>query len=533
MNLALLTVGLFLFLADPAEIDRLYPLDAQLKVLADDVVSPRYRKRVLEEMLNTDLNAEWQRVETVDNADSFLEKHGGKDKVLADPKLKQAYERRLEIRKQFLDLMREGYQRFKKPAPFDTGAIAEKAATVAAKSTAPPVPVSIVFPSPGAEQQWPRFRGPDGQGITRTHNLPTTWSETENIVWRTPLPGNGNSSPIIWNQRIFLTSSGESGKERSLHCLDRKDGKLLWTRTVPDHDVEPNVRDKNGYASATPITDGERVIAFFGNGGLVCYDFEGKPLWHFPMPEFQTTWGTGASPLLYEDQVILVHDQNKADSLLLALDKRSGKLLWRHTRPKAMGWATPVVVRVGDRDELVYPGGTTVKGYDPRSGKELWSVGGATVEVVPSVLVGKDTIYSASGRQGPTLAIRPGGNGDVSATHLLWRTPRGGPHVPTPILVQGRIYAINDTGIVTCLNADDGKLVWQARLGESFSASPIECDGLLYCCSEEGKVYILRCGDKLDVVAENDMGAPILASPAALDSRLYIRTARELVCVGK
>jgi outer membrane protein assembly factor BamB len=330
-----------------------------------------------------------------------------------------------------------------------------------------------------------------------------------------------------------LTSAQEEGKERSLHCLDRTTGKLLWTRTLGEHEIEPNVRDKNGFASATPVTDGQLVIGFFGSGGLVCWDFDGNEKWQHSLPVFNTTWGTGASPLLYKDLVIPVHDQNKAESFMLALDKRTGKEVWRHPRAKAMGWSTPLVLRVGDHDELLYAGGETVRGYDPLTGKELWSLKGPTHEVVPTLLADDHIVYSASGRQGPTIALQPGGEGDVTETHLLWRTPRGGPHVPSPILYAGRIYTVNDTGIATCLDAVDGKLLWQARVRGKFSASPIESEGRLYCCSEEGKVYVLATGEKFEVLAENDLESPILASPAALDGRLYIRTAEELWCVGK
>ncbi|HEX3870436.1 MAG TPA: PQQ-binding-like beta-propeller repeat protein [Pirellulales bacterium] len=512
-------------------IDEQFPLNEQARVLAADVESPAYRKLV-DEMLITDLNAEWQRVETGDTAETFLEAHGGKETVMADAGLKAAYQRRVAIRENFLDIMRDGYKRYKKPAPFDQGAEAEKAGNHLTEQGLKPIELEVVLTAPGAEQQWPRFRGPEGQGITHTTGLPLTWSTTENVVWHTPLEGSGNSSPIVWGDRIFMTSSGEEGQRRSVLCLDRANGKLLWTRTLEDHEIEPNVREKNGFASATPVTDGQRVVAFLGSGGLVCYDFDGKQLWHHPLPVFNTTWGTGASPIIYNDLVILVHDQNKADSFMLALDKQTGEVKWEHPRERAMGWSTPLVVRVGDHDEMLYAGGETVRGYDPTTGKELWSLKGPTHEVIPTLLADRHVVYSASGRQGPTIALQPGGSGDVTETHLLWRTPRGGPHVPSPLLFEGRIYTVNDTGIATCLSAQDGKLLWQARARGKFSASPIESEGRLYCASEEGVTYVLKAGDKFEVLAENDLESPILASPAALDSRLYIRTAEGLWCIG-
>jgi outer membrane protein assembly factor BamB len=291
------------------------------------------------------------------------------------------------------------------------------------------------------------------------------------------------------------------------------------------------VRDKNGFASSTAVVDGERVIAYFGAGGLVCFDMEGKLLWHHPTP-FESTHGSAASPLLYEDLVILIHDQNKGSSLCIALDKRTGKLVWSRPRAKSMGWCTPVVVRASGRDELLYAGGETLKAYDPRTGDELWTLDGPTKEVVPTIVIGPELIYSASGRQGPTLGVVPGGSGNVNETHLVWRTVRGGPHVPTPVLLDDRLYVVNDFGIASCLDAKTGDFVWQERLRDKFSASGVFAGGHFYFCSETGITYVVKPGDKLDVIAQNDLAEPILASPAALAGRLYIRAGRTLYCIG-
>jgi outer membrane protein assembly factor BamB len=514
--------------------DPKYPLGPQLKVLANDVKNPVYRTLVLEKMLITDLAAEWQRVATADNADSFLKKHGGRDKVLADPILKQAYERRVKIRGDFLELMRQGYKRYKQVPPFDRGAKAEPAGTEVRKLGDTGLHLEVVLPAPGADKQWPRFRGPSGQGETDQKALPTVWDKKgQNIVWRTKLPGRGNSSPIIWRGHVFLTSASDGGSERSLLCLRLSDGKLLWSRQAPHTPPEPQVRDKNGFASSTPVTDGERVIAFLGSCGLVCFDFQGNLLWHHGDVTIRTTHGTGSSPLLYKDLVILVQDQNQAASIFLALDKRTGKPVWQNKRGPAMTWCTPVVVHVRNRDELLFAGAETVKGYDPASGKELWSLRGPTIEVIPALVVGKDVIYSASGRNGPIVAFRPGGSGDVTKSHFVWRTVRAGPHVPSPMLVNNRLYVANDTGVVSCLDALTGKLIYQGRLNDRFSASPVTANGLIYFCGESGVTYVVRAGDRLDIVAENDLGAPILASPAALHGQILLRTEDELVCIGR
>jgi outer membrane protein assembly factor BamB len=514
------------------EIDAKYPLADQLRVLEQDAKSEKYRKLV-EQMNGPDLDAEWRRYDTLDNPESFLEKHGGEAKVLADRDLKKAYQRRVEIREAYMNLMRAEFKKRGQTAPFDKGLKAERAGTTTKLLGGAGVELSYVLPSPGAEKHWPRFRGPTGQGNTFEKRLPVTWSTTKNIVWKTELPGDGNSSPVIWGDRLFFTSSGPEGLKRAVHCLRVSDGQLLWTTPLAEQKVEPNVRPKNGFASSTPVVDGERVIAYFGAGGLVCLDLEGKPMWHYPTPDFASTHGSGASPLLYNDLVILIHDQNKSASICVALNKKTGDVVWQRERAKAMGWATPVVVRVKDHDELLFAGGRTFKAYDPATGEELWTLDGPTEEVVPAAVIGPNLVYSASGRQGPTLGVRPGGKGNVAESHLAWRTVRGGPHVPTPVHLNGRLYVVNDFGIASCLNAETGENIWQARIQDKFSASGIEAGGLLYFCSETGITYVLRAADKFEIVAENDLGEPILASPAALGGKLYIRAGKTMYCVGE
>lgn len=514
------------------DIDSKYPLDAQSRVLAEDVESENYRKLVTEKMLVTDLAAEWQRVETADNPESFLQKHGGKEKVLADPALKQAYDRRVALREKFLSLMRDGYKRYKQVPPFDRGERAERAGTTTRTANFR-LQLAVADLDANAFAHWPRFRGPSGQGDTGRAALPMQWDKDgRNIVWRARLPAAGNSSPIIWGDRLFLTGADADGGNRSLYCIDRSTGSLVWSQTPPQRAVEPGVRDKNGYASATPASDGERVVAFLGNTGLVCYDLAGTLLWHYRESNFETTHGTGSSPLIFRDKVIFAHDQNRSDSVFFALDKRTGRRVWTSHRKRAMTWSSPVVVHVDDHDELIFAGGETVKGYDPDTGKELWTLNGPTQEVVPTIVIGKQMIYSASGRNGPTLGLRPGGSGDVTTTHLVWRTVRGGPHVPSPIYVNNRLYTVNDTGIATCLNADTGELVWQSRIRDTFSASPIEAGGLLYVPSESGVTYVLRTGDEFSLAAKNDLGIPTLASLAVADDRIYLRAQDELFCIG-
>jgi len=532
-RLLLLALVLVLPVLRADDADKKFPLDTPLRILSEDLSNPAYRDLVLKKMLITDLAAEWQRVATADNADSFLEKHGGKDKVAADPDLKAAYERRLKIRDDFLALMRDGYKRYDKKGPFDLGAKITPEKTVAKQPGGGGVALAPVLPTPDAVGHWPRFRGPTGMGLTGLKSLPTRWSEKDNVAWRVEVPGKGNSSPVVWGDRVFVTSSSPDGKVRTMHCFALADGKKLWSADAPAAEPEKPVRDKNGFASATPVVDAERVIAFLGSVGLVCWDHAGKPLWHHNDFKVGNVHGTGASPVLYKDTVILWQEQNLNDPLLLALDKRTGKVVWKKTRPRAMGWNTPLIVKVGERDELILQCKEHVVGLDPATGDELWTMTGPTIEVIPMVVVGPDLAYSVSGRNGPVIAFRPGGKGDVTGTHQAWTTQRGGPLVPSPLYLDGRLYFASDTGIVNCHDGKTGKLLWSERLPSQFSASPIEAGGLLYFPGEAGVTFVLRAGDRFDLVAENDLGSPILASPAVAGGRLIFRTDGELVCVGK
>jgi outer membrane protein assembly factor BamB len=289
---------------------------------------------------------------------------------------------------------------------------------------------------------------------------------------------------------------------------------------------------KNSYASSTPVTDGERLIAFFGNGGLVCYDMQGNLQWTQDLGLFSITHGPGTSPVLYKDTVIFIQDQNKADSLFMAFDKRTGEKLWQQKRPRTMGWANPILVHVQDHDELLYNGSHYVVGYSPDTGNELWRCAGPTKEAVPTLVTGGGLIYSASGRNGSILALRPAGQGDVTKSHLVWLNERGGPHVPSPVYHRDRLYLISDTGVCMCLNATTGQTIWQERLAGRFTASPVLVKDKLIMISEKGLTYILETGDTFNILAQNDLDEETLASPAVIDGKIYIRTLSHLYCIS-
>ena len=384
---------------------------------------------------------------------------------------------------------------------------------------------------------WPRWRGPSGQGLVTGSGYVDTWSATENVVWKTPVPGNGNSSPVIWGDRIFLTTAYDGGRRVSVLAYRRSDGRLLWETAAPQGRTDSGAHFKNGHASATASTDGQRVYVSFGPRGLFALDFAGKILWERDLGPIEAYHGAAGSPLLYRDRVILYQDQYR-DSFIAAFDTRTGRQIWRTPRDANTGWGTPIAVRVAGRDEIIVSSQQRVQAYDPERGRELWSCGGTTYEVIPTPVVGYGMVFCASGRAGPTLAIKPGGTGDVTGTHLAWTSPRGSPFVPSPILYGDQLYMVNDmASIVTALGATTGKTLWQGRLGvarrEGFSASPVAVDGKIFFTNDDGETFVLRAGATFELLRVNDIGERTIASPALVDGRWYIRTDRNLYAVGR
>jgi outer membrane protein assembly factor BamB len=410
------------------------------------------------------------------------------------------------------------------------------AVVLSAALAAQPGTVRMLEAEGEAAAYWTRWRGPSGQGLVRAGTYPDRWSDTENVKWRTAVPGRGNSSPIIWRDQIFLTTAYDEGARLSLLAFRRSDGARLWETFVPQKGVE-RVHAKNGHASATPITDGERVYASFGTHGLVATDLSGKLLWHAAVGTLANYHGSAGSPVLYRDSVIIYQDAGESASFVAAFDRRSGKALWRTPRTETVGWGTPVVVRAGDRDELIVSSQRRVTAYDPATGAPLWTVDGLSFEVIPTPVVGHDLVFCSSGRAGPTLAIRPGGRGNVTATHVAWSTPKGSPFVPSGIIVGEVLYLVNDMqSIVTAYEARTGRLLFQGRLGEArregFSASPIAVGGSVFFTNDNGETFVLAAGREFVLRHVNRLGESTLASPALVDGRWYFRTAASLVAIG-
>ncbi len=414
---------------------------------------------------------------------------------------------------------------------------------VQAKESSQPS-VSMIVPTGEAVKFWSRWRGPSGQGVVKGKGYLDTWSGTENVIWKVEVPGRGHSSPIVWGDRIFLTTASQDGSNRSILCYRRSDGELLW-QTSFSPETSERLYAKNSYASGTVSTDGKRVYAYFGNGGLAAVDFDGKELWHVSFGEIGLYHGPGGTPLLYKDRLILLQEQrlfSRTDpgspGFIVAIDKETGKELWRVSRSPRPGWGTPIAVQVGDRVEIIVSSSRRIDAFDPQTGDIFWYCTGNTAEVVPTPVVGHGLIYCSSGRRGPTIAVRPGGKDDVTATHIAWKIDRDSPFVPSPLLLGDYLYTINDMlSVASCHNAKTGELIGQVKLGrparESFSASPIAVGGKIFFTNDEGETFVLSPAPDFKLLHINQFGERTLASPALVDGRWYYRTAKHLICIGE
>ena len=384
---------------------------------------------------------------------------------------------------------------------------------------------------------WTRWRGPSGQGIV-SGEYRDKWSPTEGVKWKVPVPGRGHSSPVIWGDHIFFTTEYDNGARLSMLAFRRSDGKQLWETFVPTGDPE-HVYPKNSRASATPVTDGTLVYASFGSHGLAAFDFTGKMVWHNPVGRLNNYHGSAGSPILYENRLYIYQDHkgsSETGAYVGAFDTKTGKEIWKTPRTETVGWGTPVVIRAGDRDELIISSQRKVYAYDPDSGKELWTVSGLSFEVIPTPVVAEGLILCSSGRQGPTIAIRPGGSGDVTETHVAWKSPKGSPFIPSGVVVDGVLYLVNDIqSILTAHDVKTGEVLYQGRLGEAkkegFSASPIANDGKVFFTNDDGETFVLKAGREFNLLHVNSLGEQTLASPALVDGIWYFRTASNLIAI--
>jgi outer membrane protein assembly factor BamB len=396
-------------------------------------------------------------------------------------------------------------------------------------------------------ENWPQWRGSELNGTSRERNLPVRWSATENAAWRLALPSWSGSTPIVWGERLFLHVA--DGDNLFLWCVERRQGKVLWKKLLGGGNVKMR---KHNMSSPSPVTDGRSVYAMTGTGILKGFDFDGRELWARDIQkdygEFGLNWGYASSPLLHDDSlyVQVLHGMNTdAPSYVLRIDKRTGKTIWRVERPTRAvvespdSYTTPALLRYGKAFEIVITGGDSVTGHDPSTGRELWRADGLNPDnnpsyrIVASPLVADGIIYAPT-RVRPLLALRSGGRGLVTKSHLLWST-QNGPDVPTPTTDGKYFYIVNDRGIVWCLDAKTGEeLYGQQRIKPgTYSASPVLADGKIYVTNEDGVTTVIKAGPKFEVLAENDLDDYCLSSPAISDGQIFIRTAKHLHCIGQ
>lgn len=430
-----------------------------------------------------------------------------------------------------------------------------------AKPKAPPKESAVAVVAP---LNWPQFRGPQATGIGDGQHPPVTWDVKtgENVRWKTPIPGLGHSCPIVWNDRVFLTTAisgdpnpkvriGNYGNVDAVNdvtkhtwqvlCLDRDTGKVLWTRTVFEGIPKIKRHTKGSQANCTPVTDGKRIVACFGPEGMYCFDFEGKLLWKRDLGMIDSSfsidqkyeWGFGSSPVIHDGRVILQFDLSR-DSFIAAYSLEDGSLVWSTPRDEIPSWSTPTVWRNSQRTEIVTNAAQYARGYDPATGQELWRLEKKSEISVPTPVPAGDLVFVVNGNRPiqPIFAIKPGAaanislkEGQSSSPYVAWSKLRGGPYMPTPIVYGPHLYVCSNAGVLTCYEATTGQQVYRERIGgESYTASPVAADGRLYFVSEQGEVRVVKAGAEFELLAVNEMGDVCLAGPAISGGMLFVRS---------
>lgn len=398
-----------------------------------------------------------------------------------------------------------------------------------------------------AADDWPCFRGPSHQGESTEKDLPLKWDATTNVAWKTPIPGEGWASPIIFGDRVFITTATEGGASCHVLCLDRRDGRILWDRETFRQDLKRK-EGKNSYATPTPATDGRHVYAVFADGGFAALTVDGRLAWvNRDFPHY-SQHGLGASPILFEDLLIMSRDGSSetgdtklgwqkpwARSFLVALDTRTGAVRWKTGRGMSrIGHTTPNVYWQDDRPMIVSSAGDVIQGFDARTGEKVWWVFSQGEGVVPSPVLGDGLAFTASGFEKPTTrAVRLGGTGDVTTTHVAWEQTRGVSMIPSFVYVSPWLYTVTTNGIAHCLDAHTGEIMWQSRIGGEHSASPVYADGHIYFLSEQGETVVIKAKPEFELVARNPLNETVQASMAVSYGQVFIRTDQNLFCIGR
>ena len=430
-----------------------------------------------------------------------------------------------------------------------------------------------VFVSTAAAQNWPQFRGPGATGVVESPGQPVKWDATaaQGVRWKIAIPGLAHSSPVVWGNKIFVTTAVSSGKDETrfglfgdvtpvkddpvhtwkVYAIDKNKGTILWERVAYEGIPKVKRHPKSSHAASTPVTDGKYLIAMFGSEGLYAYDLNGKLLWKrdlgvldagwFYDADYQ--WEYGSSPIIYKNLVIVQADIQK-NPFIAAYDLKTGKQVWKTDREEIPSWGTPTVYEGKQRAELVTNGAKAIRGYDPATGKELWRLGPMSEITTPTPFAALDLIFVTSGYAPiqPIYAIKPGGSGDLSlkdgkesSDFIAWSKQRGGPYMPTPIVYGDLLYTCSNQGVLTAYNAKTGERVYQERLGGTggaFTASPVASDGKIYLASEDGDVFVVKAGPKYELLAKNPVGEVMMATPAISDGVVIVRTVSHLYAFG-
>ncbi|MBA4062807.1 MAG: serine/threonine protein kinase [Isosphaera sp.] len=401
--------------------------------------------------------------------------------------------------------------------------------------------LTLALALPLAAEDWPVWRGPRSDGTVSGTGFPLTWSATENVRWKTELPGTGHSSPVVSKGKVFVTGCVEAEKKRVLYCVDRATGKIAWEKVAVVSDLEKK-HNENSWASSTPAADGERVYVTFWDKPhlrVYCYDYAGNLVWEKTPGEFHSVHGFGCAVTLYKDLVIVNADQDAPKGLsayLVALDRKTGEERWRADRPNRLRSYCPgVVVEAAGKKQLVLTGSKCVASYDPDTGKQLWLVNGPTEQFVSSVVLHDGVLLLTAGfPQHWVMAIDPSGSGNVTKSHVLWSKQGEGGYVPSPVAHGGMLFLVDDKGVASCWDVKTGKQHWKERLGgKGHHASAVAADGRVYFVSDDGITFVVKASAEYEVVARNVLGERVFASPAFSDGEVFVRGAKHLWCLAE
>ncbi len=397
--------------------------------------------------------------------------------------------------------------------------------------------LGVWLPAAGAGEDWPQFRGPTGQGFSDATDLPVYWSETENVVWKTPIEGQGWSSPTILGGQIWLTTAVDDGHSLHAVCIDRRSGRVLHDVEVFHVDTLPKIHPTNSFASPSPVLEPGSVYVHFGTFGTACLDPRtAKIRWANQELTLDHQVGPGSSPALYKDLLLITCDGIDVQ-YAVALDKRKGRIVWKTPRSgriekspsEKKAFVTPLVIRAHDRDVAIMPGAEYCYAYEPLTGREIWRLHYPGYSNVPRPTFAHGLLYLATGYDDPEFwAIRPDGQGDITPTAVVWKMDKQAPTKPSSIVVGDEIYLLSDKGVLTCLDARTGEQHWRKRLGGNFTASPVLADGRLYFCGENGKTTVLAPGQEYKELAVNSLDGSFMASPAVAGKAIFLRTDKHL-----